>query len=155
MCLTIKHLQADIRLFRASGKTSGRKPEKPSFFGIWDSGKTSTVKWNHYLEPHFYTKFVLVIASNCCCEKEIRVYESITSHKPFSIKFNLLSANPTKWSNTLKQFVGKLRLALKGLSKISGPVLLLKLKKDSTAGPSQYLWSTGKYGEKYLGLNIL
>ena len=42
--------------------------------------------------------------------------------------FNLLSANPTKWSNTLKQFVGKLptnclsvfdhfvKLALKGLS---------------------------------------
>ena len=41
--------------------------------------------------------------------------------------FNLLSAHPTKWSNTLKQFVGKLRtnclslfdhfvsLALKGL----------------------------------------
>ena len=23
-------------------------------------------------------------------------------------RFNLLSANPTKWSNTLKQFVGKL-----------------------------------------------
>ena len=54
------------------------------------------------------------------------------------IFFNLLSANPTKWSNTLKQFVGKLRLALIGLSKVFGPVLILKLRKDSTAGPSQY-----------------
>ena len=26
----------------------------------------------------------------------------------FKIDFNPLSANPTKWSNTLKQFVGKL-----------------------------------------------
>ena len=44
-----------------------------------------------------------------------------------SVSFNPLSANPTKWSNTLKQFVGKLPtnclsvfdhfvgLALKGL----------------------------------------
>ena len=46
----------------------------------------------------------------------------------FAYKFNPLSANPTKWSNTLKQFVGNLptnclsvfdhfmNLALKGLS---------------------------------------
>ena len=46
----------------------------------------------------------------------------------FEIELNPLSANPTKWSNTLKQFVGKLLrhclsvfdyfvgLALKGLS---------------------------------------
>ena len=35
--------------------------------------------------------------------------------KPFQT-FNLLSASPTKWSNTLKQFVSKLpKLALKGL----------------------------------------
>ena len=26
----------------------------------------------------------------------------------FEVILNLLSANPTKWSNTLKQFVGKL-----------------------------------------------
>ena len=55
-------------------------------------------------------------------------------HWPFRTPFffffiNLLSANPTKWSNTLKQFVGKLPtnclsvfdhfvgLALEGLKK--------------------------------------
>ena len=33
---------------------------------------------------------------------------------------NPLSANPTKWSNTLKQFVGKLpKVALKGLIPIT------------------------------------
>ena len=29
--------------------------------------------------------------------------------------FNPLSTNPTKWSNTLKKFFGKSRMALKGL----------------------------------------
>ena len=51
---------------------------------------------------------------------------------PIAIMFNPLSTNPTKWSNTLKQFVGKLltnclsvfdhfvKLALKGLSMACG-----------------------------------
>ena len=57
------------------------------------------------------------------------------------ILINPLSANLTKWSNTLKQFVGKLSvfdhfvgLALKGLtSLVTGPVFLQrKLKTDLT-----------------------
>ena len=32
------------------------------------------------------------------------------------IQINPLSSNPTKWSNTLKQFVGNSRWALKGLN---------------------------------------
>ena len=51
------------------------------------------------------------------------------------IDFNLLSANPTKWSNTLKQFVGNLptnclsvfdhfmNLALKGLSGVYNKIM--------------------------------
>ena len=53
------------------------------------------------------------------------------SSLPIYIPFNPLSANPTEWSNTLKQFVGNLpticlsvfdhfvKLALKGLMKFS------------------------------------
>ena len=56
-------------------------------------------------------------------------------HTIHTFIFNPLSANPTKWPNTLKQFVGKLRtnclsvfdhfvkLALKGLIKTCGKPL--------------------------------
>ena len=58
----------------------------------------------------------------------------------WNFSLNPLSANPTKWSNTLKQFVGKLptncfsvfdhfvKLALKGLRKVRAENL--PLKKD-------------------------
>ena len=54
---------------------------------------------------------------------------------------NPLSANPTKWSNTLKQFVGKLRanclsvfdhfvgLALKGLKRVANSVYFVNLNE--------------------------
>ena len=57
------------------------------------------------------------------------------------IKFNPLSANPTQWSNTLEQFVGKLPtsclsvfdhcvgLALKGLNPIPYIELIMTLVK--------------------------
>ena len=69
-----------------------------------------------YLLKNFSSKSLLtVILHNFCCV-EVMV-----------IKVNHLSANPTKWSNILKQFIGKLStnylsvfghsvgLALKGL----------------------------------------
>ena len=58
-------------------------------------------------------------------------------------KLNPLSANPTKWSNTLKQFVGKLPtnclsvfdhfvgFALRGLKKLSKCVLKIAALKPS------------------------
>ena len=41
---------------------------------------------------------------------------SFEKNPKFLIMFNPLSANPTKWSNTLKQFVLSVGLALKGLT---------------------------------------
>ena len=59
--------------------------------------------------------------------KSILIYLTFTNQNHSQIFPNPLSANPTKWSNTLKQLIGKLptnclsvfdhfaRLALKGL----------------------------------------
>ena len=50
---------------------------------------------------------------------------------------NSLSANPTKWSNTLKQFLGKLQianfvgLAFKGLILVIYFLLIISLKENA------------------------
>ena len=69
------------------------------------------------------------------------------------LQINPLSANPTKWSNTLKQFVGKLptnclsvfghfvKLALKGLSTTKSRVYVLNVlsvKLNSLRHPNIY-----------------
>ena len=41
--------------------------------------------------------------------------KTLDSYKSFHACYNLLSGNHTKWSNTLKHFVGFVRLALIGL----------------------------------------
>ena len=46
------------------------------------------------------------VASLSCINKNIRRVEPVIGN--VVEHFNLLSANPTKWPNTLKQFVGKL-----------------------------------------------
>ena len=69
-----------------------------------------------------------------------------------NVILNTLSANPTKWSNTLKQFVGKLptnclslfdrfvRLALKGLKTLlSIPIKLgFQTRKDQESLKGKY-----------------
>ena len=40
--------------------------------------------------------------------KPFQISKGFLHSEYVSIKINPLSANPTKWSNTLKQFVGKL-----------------------------------------------
>ena len=68
--------------------------------------------------------FYMAVATYCYYEKVLRTMRTAI----VSYLLNPLSANPTKWSNTLKQFVGKLPtnclsvfdhfvgLALKGLT---------------------------------------
>ena len=65
---------------------------------------------------------------NMIREQKMKVSSVVLTHLTNHWSFNPLSANPTKWPNTLKQFVGKLptnclsvfdhfvKLALKGLS---------------------------------------
>ena len=64
------------------------------------------------------------------------ILKNVLSLLKYLLNFNPLSANPTKWSNTLKQFVGNLptnclsvfdhfrNLALKG-SKIEDPIIII------------------------------
>ena len=72
------------------------------------------------------------ITYECC------VSQSVSQSVSVILSFNPLSANPTKWSNTLKQFVGKLPticlsvfdhfvgLELKGLNAVSDDALKRK-----------------------------
>ena len=77
-------------------------------------------------------------------QEQIRIFYSLNIKSQWSWKslqtINPLSANPTKWSNTLKQFVGKLpanclsvfddfvKLVLKGLRNLCQILLLMASK---------------------------
>ena len=68
---------------------------------------------NHYLHFHIFTlRAVLQFQSLSSSDFDIYLYRLLFLHKSFCLcintNLNPLSANPTKWSNTLKQFVGKL-----------------------------------------------
>ena len=74
--------------------------------------------------PESYTKITIFFFQHF-----FSIYEHIQRYLQIFFTFNSLSANPTKWSNTLKQFVGNFPtnclsvvddfviLALKGLNK--------------------------------------
>ena len=74
-------------------------------------------------------------------ESETRDLEIRARVKRLGVNVNPLSANPTKWSNTLKRFVGKLptnclsvfdhfvKLALNGLKR---PKMMISSKKART-----------------------
>ena len=81
----------------------------------------------------FSLLFSMIVFSNECIQKSIANFLCDVLYSKYDTRyssFNPLSANPTKWSNTLKQFVGNLPtnclsvfdhfvgLALKGLRKL-------------------------------------
>ena len=80
-----------------------------------------------------------------------------------NVTFNSLSANPTKWSNTLKQFAGNLptnclsvfdlflKLALKGLRKAVPP---LTLAVTYLTGIFNGFWLNGTTFSAHLSVNV-
>ena len=67
--------------------------------------------------------------------------------------FNPLSANPTKWLNTLKQFVGSVfdhfvGLTVKGLTKKIIIIIILQVKiqdfRSAILPPFQFVWTEKK-----------
>ena len=72
-------------------------------------------------------------------KKRVKRFCKIYKKAPlFEFLFNPLSANPTKWSNTLKQFVGKLTNCLSVFDHFVG-LVLKELRKLMALSPQLYL----------------
>ena len=82
-----------------------------------------------FLHPHYHPKIIEAILKNV--QKHVRLVY-------WDFMINPLSANFTKWSNTLKQFIGKsvfdhfVGLALKGSNSFPISVVKRSLKRSPT-----------------------
>ena len=109
-----RKLNADVEYYRKLTREKRKHRSAISVLTKWNSYQYMDLVYGYYLVQKSFYKFVSSMKTS-----------SSVDH-PCSIKTrNPLSVNPTKWSNTLKQFVSCLngfdnfvRLALKGLKSV-------------------------------------